>query len=63
MIRPALVLTLIASAFPAASQTDKETRCGHTADIAAAIVEARLKGIAERDLPKELAKVATWPEN
>jgi Tfp pilus assembly protein FimT len=56
----AAIFTVIA--VPGFSQTSKEESCGHQADIAAAIVKARLDGVKERDLPQELAKNATWPE-
>lgn len=61
MLRSTLVLALALASVPAIAQSEKEVSCGHQADLAAAIVKARLDGVAERDLPTELAKVATWP--
>ncbi len=63
MLRLVLSLMLCVTAMPSFAQTsDKEIDCGHQADVAAAIVEARLNRVAERKLPEELAKTATWPE-
>lgn len=62
MLRPTLVLALAVIAAPAFAQSEKEVSCGHQADLAAAIAKARLDGVRERDLPAELAKVATWPK-
>lgn len=69
MLRLALMLSLAVAAAPAVAQDqaekspeEKATSCGHQADVAAAIVQARLDRVAERKLPEELAKTATWPE-
>jgi hypothetical protein len=63
MLRLALSLTIAVLAIPVTAQTsEKEIDCGHQADVAAAIVQARLDRVAERKLPEELAKTATWPE-
>lgn len=63
MLRFSLVAVLALTAVPAVAQTEKEVSCGHQADLTAAVVQARLDGVAERDVPEELAKIATWPEN
>lgn len=69
MLRLALSLALAVTAAPVLAQNqtgktpeEKAISCGHQADVAAAIVQARLDRVAERDLPRELAKTATWPE-
>ena len=62
MLRSTLILALAVTAAPAFAQSEKEISCGHQADLAAAIVKARLDGVKERDLPTELKKVATWPD-
>lgn len=61
MMRFVLAVAVAASAMPAFAQTEKEVNCGHQADVAAAIVQARLDGVKERDLSDALAKNATWP--
>lgn len=62
MIRYALVLSLLAT--PVLAADSKETSCGYQADIVAAIQQARLDKVKERDVPKVLAKgEPTWPEN
>lgn len=53
---------LAALTTPALAQTEKETSCGHQADVVAAIQQARLDRVAERKLPDALATGATWPE-
>lgn len=62
MLRSTLIFALTLTSLPAFAQSEKEVSCGHQADLTAAIVKARLDGVAERNLQQELAKVATWPE-
>lgn len=62
MIRPALVLALLAA--PALAQDSKEVSCGYQAQVVAAIQQARLDRVRERDVPETIAASnPTWPEN
>ncbi len=62
MIRLALVACLLAS--PVLSAETKEETCGHQADVVAAIQQARLDRVAEREVPAAIAATnPTWPEN
>ena len=62
MIRPALVLALLAT--PALAEDSKEVSCGYQAQVVAAIQQARLDRVKERDVPEAIAASnPTWPEN
>lgn len=62
MIRPALVLALLAT--PALAEDSKEVSCGYQAQVVAAIQQARLDRVKERDVPETIAASnPTWPEN
>jgi hypothetical protein len=57
-----IALTLLAA--PALAQVTKEESCGYQADVVAAIQQARLDRVKERDLPKYIAGTnPTWPSN
>ena len=53
MIRPALVLALLAT--PALAEDSKEVSCGYQAQVVAAIQQARLDRVKERDVPEPSA--------
>ena len=62
MIRPALVLALLAT--PALAEDSKGVSCGYQAQVVAAIQQARLDRVKERDVPEAIAASnPTWPEN
>ena len=62
MIRVATLVFLLAT--PAIAATDKVESCGYQADVVAAIQQARLKRVKERDVPKAIAATNPgWPEN
>jgi len=62
MIRLAALACLLATPIFAA-ETKKES-CGYQADVVAAIQQARLDRVKERDVPAVIAATnPTWPEN
>jgi len=62
MIRTALAL-LLATATPVLAQS-KEESCGYQADVVAAIQQARLDRVRERDVPDAIAATnPAWPDN
>mgnify|MGYP001127355332 CR=1 FL=1 len=62
MIRLA-VLTCLLAAPAFAAETQKES-CGYQADVVAAIQQARLDRVKEREVPAAIAATnPTWPEN
>jgi hypothetical protein len=62
MTRIALIAALMAAS-PALGQ-DKQESCEYQAQMVAAIQQARLDRVAERDVPEALGKTEqTWPEN
>ncbi|MEX0285277.1 MAG: hypothetical protein AB3N23_11760 [Paracoccaceae bacterium] len=62
MIRYALALSLLAG--PAFAADSKEQSCGYQAQIVAAIQQARLDKVKERNVAKHIADGnPTWPEN
>ncbi len=66
MIRSALapILALALLATPVLAQETKEQSCGYQADVVAAIQQARLDRVKERNLPKYIAESdPTWPDN
>ena len=64
MPRLILAAAFVACAMPALGQTEKEVSCGYQSQVVAAIQQARIDKIAERDVQKAvLAKDPDWPEN
>ena len=62
MIRFAIVAALFATSAYAADP--KVESCGYQAQVVAAIQQARLDRVKERDVPKAIAATnPTWPEN
>lgn len=62
MLRIAIVAALLAA--PAAAQDTKEQSCKYQADVVAAIQQARLDRVKERDVVQAVADSGpTWPEN
>ena len=62
MIRFAIVAAVFAGSVQAAES--KEDSCGYQAQVVAAIQQARLDRVKERDVPKAIAATnPTWPEN
>ena len=62
MIRFAIVAAILATSAHAADP--KEVSCGYQAQVVAAIQQARLDRVKERDVPKAVAATnPTWPEN
>lgn len=62
MYRYALVALLAAS--PLAAAETKQESCQYQADVVAAIQQARLDRVKERDVPAAVAATnPTWPEN
>lgn len=62
MVRFILAAALAVTAAPAFAETEKEVSCGHQAEVVAAIRQARLDGVKERELPAVLSENAPWPE-
>lgn len=62
----ALVLgcsSALVSVLPAAAASEKETSCTYQAQVVAAIQNARLNRVKERDVPNAVAATnPTWPE-
>ncbi|KIC47433.1 hypothetical protein RA28_07375 [Ruegeria sp. ANG-S4] len=62
MLRIAIVAALLAT--PVAAQDTKEQSCQYQADVVAAIQQARLDRVKERDVVQAVADSGpTWPEN
>lgn len=62
MLRIAIVAALLAT--PVAAQDTKEKSCKYQADVVAAIQQARLDRVKERDVVQAVADSGpTWPEN
>jgi len=60
MILP-LALTLASTS--AFAQTDKEVDCGHQADVVAAVQQARLDGVREKNVRASIEETnPAWPE-
>lgn len=56
-------ILLTAAAVPAAGQSEKETDCRYQAQVAAAVQQARLDGVPERDLARTIAAGNPgWPD-
>ncbi|WP_298842640.1 hypothetical protein [uncultured Roseobacter sp.] len=62
MLRFIVPVVFALTALPVAAQTEKEISCGHQSDVVAAVKQARLDGVKERDLPATLSADASWPE-
>ncbi|MEX0319295.1 MAG: hypothetical protein AB3N21_15150 [Ruegeria sp.] len=63
MFRLALAATVLMAAPVHAAET-KEQSCQYQADVVAAIQQARLDRVKERDVPAAIAKTGPdWPEN
>ncbi|GFE52027.1 hypothetical protein So717_37800 [Roseobacter cerasinus] len=64
MVRFILAAALAVTAAPALAETEKEVSCGYQAEVVAAIRQARLDRVKERDVEKTvLAGEPSWPEN
>ncbi|TDK51608.1 hypothetical protein E1832_03060 [Antarcticimicrobium luteum] len=62
MIRLTLVAALLAS--PALAADSKEQSCAYQAQVVAAIQQARLDRVKERDVPEAIAATGPeWPDN
>lgn len=62
IVRLALAFSLFAS--PLWAEETQEQSCGYQADVVAAIQQARLDRVKERDVPQAVAATnPTWPEN
>ncbi len=62
MLRIAIVAALLAT--PVAAQETKEQSCQYQADVVAAVQQARLDRVKERDVGQAVADSGpTWPEN
>ncbi|WP_227363018.1 hypothetical protein [Sedimentitalea arenosa] len=58
-----LPLSLMLSATSVAAQSEKEVDCGYQADVAGAVQQARLDGVAERDVREAIeAGNPSWPD-
>lgn len=63
MIRFAVSLSFALCAAPALAQETKEESCAFQAEVVAAIQQARLDRVAERDVPAHIVELSpTWPE-
>ncbi len=56
------VMALSSPVWAAATAAQKAT-CGHQAEVVAAIQQARLDKVKERDVADHIKPNATWPEN
>ncbi len=62
MLRIAIAAAVLAT--PLAAAETKEQSCQHQADVVAAIQQARLDKVKERDVAQAVADSGpTWPEN
>ncbi len=62
MIRLTILACLLAT--PSFAAVDKEESCGYQAEVVAAIQQARLDRVREREVPAAIAATnPTWPEN
>ena len=62
MLRIAIVAVLFAT--PLAAEETKEQSCQYQADVVAAVQQARLDRVKERDVVQAVADSGpTWPEN
>tara|TARA_R110002049_G_scaffold140930_8_gene302385 strand:+ start:4131 stop:4442 length:312 start_codon:yes stop_codon:yes gene_type:complete len=58
-----LAATSMAVTGPALAASKKEVSCGHQAAVVAAVRQARLDRVKEREVTKVVTAQATWPEN
>jgi hypothetical protein len=64
MLRFSLACALAMLGSPAFAENEKEVSCGYQADVVAAIRQARLDGVKERQVEKTiLSGDPDWPEN
>lgn len=64
MLRLALSLSLTVFALPVFAEADKEEVCGLQGQMTSAIQQARLDGVAEKDVAATILSGETaWPEN
>ena len=62
MLRIAIAVAVLAT--PLAAAETKEQSCQYQADVVAAVQQARLDRVKERDVPKAVSDTApTWPES
>ncbi|MES0861683.1 hypothetical protein ABLN87_04935 [Ruegeria sp. SCPT10] len=62
MLRIAIAAAVLAT--PLAAAETKEQSCQYQADVVAAIQQARIDRVKERDVPQAVADSSpTWPEN
>ncbi|WP_300056080.1 hypothetical protein [uncultured Roseobacter sp.] len=63
MVRFVLAGALALTAVPALAQSEKEVSCGYQADVVAAVRQARLDRVKERQVRETvLAGNPSWPE-
>ena len=62
MLRIAIAVAVLAT--PLAAAETKEQSCQYQADVVAAVQQARLDRVKERDVPKAVSDTEpTWPES
>ena len=62
-MRTALAACLVLLATPLAAESAKEQDCRYQAEVAAAVQQARMNGVSERNLPDAIARTNPgWPE-
>lgn len=62
MIRYVMAAALAMAAAPALA-SDKKASCGYQAEVVAAVQQARLDRVKERDVVAHVTPDATWPES
>jgi len=63
ILRTLVIASVLVSAGAVQAQSKKEIDCGHQASVVAAIQQARIDRVAERDVAAHVADKAVWPEN
>ena len=63
ILRTLVIASVLVSAGAVQAQSKKEIDCGHQASVVAAIQQARIDRVAERDVAAHVADKAAWPEN
>lgn len=58
-----LAAALMGLAAPTWAKDNKETSCGHQAEVVAAIQQARLDRVKERKVAEHVLENAVWPES
>ena len=62
MLRYSVAVILAVSALPAFAQSEKEISCGYQAEVVAAVQQARLDRVKERDVQDKIVDgTQTWP--